>query len=153
MCVVYRYLIFSFILCNVLDGSYTDPAVISALSINALYPFADIADLDVYISRYSGYTKLRRLDWISQRCPALAPDCYRAALTMLRNGLNTSAYREISARARQLMGPEYAEDTEWVAQVGGQCRVSKLKRTSRSQGTGTGALQWGDLRELLDSFR
>lgn len=36
---------------------------------------------------------------------------------MLRNGLNTSAYRDISARARKLMGLEYAEDTEWIEQV------------------------------------
>lgn len=75
------------------------------------------ADLDAYISRYGGYTKLRRLDWVAQRCPDLAPDCYRAALTLLRQGINTQSYRDISARAVQLMGPEYAEDTEWADQV------------------------------------
>lgn len=75
------------------------------------------ADLDAYISRYNGYTKLRRLEWIAQRCPALAADCYRAALTLLRQGINTQSYREIAARAVQLMGPEYAEDTEWAEQV------------------------------------
>lgn len=75
-------------------------------------------DLEAYISRYGGYTKLRRLEWIAQRCPALAPDCYRSALALLRQGINTQSYREISARAVQLMGPEYAEDTEWAEQVG-----------------------------------
>lgn len=77
----------------------------------------EFADLDAYISRYGGYTKLRRLDWIAQRCPALAPDCYRAALSLLRQGINTQSYRDISARAVVLMGPEYAEDTEWAEQV------------------------------------
>ena len=75
------------------------------------------ADLDAYISRYSGYTKLRRLDWIAQRCPPLAPECYRAALLLLRQGINTQAYREISARASQLLGQDCAEDTEWSEQV------------------------------------
>lgn len=82
-----------------------------------------MTDLDAYISRYSGYTKIRRLDWISQRCPELAPDCYRTALTLLRHGINTAAYREMCARARQVLGPEYAEDTEWVDQVGSRALV------------------------------
>lgn len=76
-----------------------------------------MTDLDAYISRYGGYTKLRRLDWIAQRCPALAPDCYRAALTLLRQGINTQSYRDISTRAVVLMGPEHAVDTEWAEQV------------------------------------
>ncbi|CAM9536751.1 unnamed protein product [Pylaiella littoralis] len=83
----------------------------------ALVPVPPNFDLDAYISRYGGYTKLRRLDWVAQRCPDLAPDCYRAALTLLRQGINTQSYRDISARAVQLMGPEYAEDTEWADQV------------------------------------
>lgn len=78
---------------------------------------ASVTDLDAYISRYGGYTKLRRLDWIAQRCPALAPDCYRAALTLLRQGINTQSYREISTRAVVLMGPEHVVDTEWAEQV------------------------------------
>lgn len=76
-----------------------------------------MSDLDAYVSRYSGYTRIRRLDWISQRCPELASDCYRTVLSLLRHGINTAAYREMCARARQVLGPEYAEDTEWVAQV------------------------------------
>ena len=60
---------------------------------------------------------MRRLEWIAQRCPALAPDCYKMALSQLRQGINTQAYRQISARASQLLGPEYAEDPEWVEQV------------------------------------
>lgn len=82
------------------------------------------ADLDAYISRYGGYTKLRRLEWIAQRCSALAPDCYRASLALLRQGINTQSYREICVRASQLMGPEYAEDTEWAEQV--QAMLSRL---------------------------
>ncbi|CAM9970279.1 unnamed protein product [Ectocarpus fasciculatus] len=82
-----------------------------------LVPLPPNFDLDAYISRYGGYTKLRRLDWIAQRCPSLAPDCYRAALTLLRQGINTQSYREISTRAVVLMGPEHAVDTEWAEQV------------------------------------
>ncbi|CAM9194326.1 unnamed protein product [Ectocarpus sp. 6 AP-2014] len=82
-----------------------------------LVPLPPNFDLDAYISRYGGYTKLRRLDWIAQRCPALAPDCYRAALTLLRQGINTQSYRDISTRAVVLMGPEHAVDTEWAEQV------------------------------------
>lgn len=84
---------------------------------NPLLQTTTTADLDAYISRYNGYTKLRRLEWIAQRCPSLAADCYRAALALLRQGINTQSYREIAARAVQLMGPEHAEDTEWAEQV------------------------------------
>ncbi|CAN0422211.1 unnamed protein product, partial [Discosporangium mesarthrocarpum] len=74
-------------------------------------------DLEAYISRYTGYTKFKRLDWMSQRCPELAPDCYRMALGLLKQGTNTIAYRDITARAQQQLGSDITLDREWVEQV------------------------------------
>ncbi|CAM9801339.1 unnamed protein product, partial [Choristocarpus tenellus] len=77
----------------------------------------NFVDLEAYISRYTGFTRLNRLDWISNRCPELEPECLRTALTLLKQGINTSAYKELCKRAQAILGPEFALDNEWVEQV------------------------------------
>lgn len=91
-------------------------------------------DLEAYVSRYSGHTKMHRLDWLSQRCPSLAPECFKVALALLRQGNNTAMYREMCARASGLLGSEYAADKEWIEQVGAfrACRRAEYDKNAQA---------------------
>ncbi|CAM9604341.1 unnamed protein product [Chrysoparadoxa australica] len=75
-------------------------------------------DLESYIGRYSGRTRVLRLLFIAKRCPALAPAALRMALTDLKAGCDTQLYRTVIAKGAELgLGPDYALDAAWVAQV------------------------------------
>jgi len=52
-------------------------------------------DLDGYISRYTGHTKIVRLGFIAQRYPAKRVHCLEQALSLLKITRNTALYRRI----------------------------------------------------------
>lgn len=52
-------------------------------------------DLETYINRYDGHTKVNRLLFIAERYPEKQGLCYRLATEELKKGRNTSAYRKL----------------------------------------------------------
>ena len=70
-------------------------------------------DLKSYIDRYSGYTKLSRLQFIAERCPNLQEEAYRTLLVELKRGSNTELYEKTH---RFLLGAELGVDFDkaWV---------------------------------------
>jgi len=74
-------------------------------------------DLESYISRYEGMTKIQRLRFIARRCPEVKNEAYRLAIAELKMGINTAAYKEIMAEAGESLGPEQSLDAAWVESV------------------------------------
>eukprot|EP00002_Diphylleia_rotans_P017584 TRINITY_DN3410_c0_g3_i10.p1 TRINITY_DN3410_c0_g3~~TRINITY_DN3410_c0_g3_i10.p1 ORF type:complete len:410 (+),score=83.93 TRINITY_DN3410_c0_g3_i10:46-1275(+) len=73
-------------------------------------------DLDAYASNYSARAKIRRLLFISQRCPQLEKDALAAAIQEIIKGRNTNLYREVVRAYAQLV-PGFEGDTAWLQQT------------------------------------
>ena len=71
-------------------------------------------DLDLYISRYNGNTKLQRLTFIAERCPNLQEATYRKLLLEIRKGSNTALYMKIHDIVGSSLVRDASLDFEWV---------------------------------------
>ena len=69
-------------------------------------------DLKSYVDRYSGYTKLSRLQFIAERCPNLQEEAYRMLLAELKRGSNTGWYTKTHGMVGAALGVEF--DKAWV---------------------------------------
>lgn len=87
------------------------PAIISTMNLNT------------YIARYDGYTKLQRLIFIAEKCANLQEDAYRLLLIELKRGCNTASYLKYSAQLGQ--GTDF--DREWVETIERR-ELAKLER-------------------------
>jgi hypothetical protein len=52
-------------------------------------------DIDFYLENYSGFTKIRRMLCIAERCPALTEKLIERVHKELKLGNNTIIYKEI----------------------------------------------------------
>jgi len=84
-------------------------------------------DLEAYISRYDGITKIQRLQFIAKRCAAARNEAYRAAIDELKRGLNTELYREIMNQVGDSLGPGYRCDEDWIQQIDKKCQANQDK--------------------------
>ena len=69
-------------------------------------------NLNMYIDRYEGHTKLIRLLSIAEKCPNLQEEAYRMLLTELKRGSNTAMYVKIHSLVGSVLGVEM--DKNWI---------------------------------------
>lgn len=116
-------------------------------------------DLDGYINSYTGYTKIRRLIYIAQRCPDLSLKAYRMAIDLLKAGLNTPLFTECVTLAREQWGTalddKWGMDSKWVDTT----HRTAQERLNRHEAAVTEAKRIGDfdptllaIWELADHF-
>jgi COP9 signalosome complex subunit 1 len=87
------------------------PVIFSSLNLNS------------YIARYDGYTKLQRLIFIAEKCANLQEDAYRLLLIELKRGCNTAMYLKLTAQ----LGNGTDFDREWVETIERR-ELAKLER-------------------------
>jgi len=74
-------------------------------------------DLESYIARYSGYTKLARLQLVAKHCPRLEAQAYTLLAAELQLGVNTACYRAHSARLAPLFEPTWCDEVDAAARA------------------------------------
>lgn len=68
-------------------------------------------DVEAFAAKYSGYGKIKRLRYLAEHVPALAPESLRLALAAARTGRDMEAFRELCAQAGEDV------DEGWVMAV------------------------------------
>lgn len=74
-------------------------------------------DLESYIARYSGYTKLARLQLVAKHCPRLEAQAYSLLAAEIQLGVNTDCYRAHSARLAPLFEPSWCDEVDAAARA------------------------------------
>lgn len=74
-------------------------------------------DLESYIARYSGPTKLARLQLVAKHCPRLEAQAFALLAAELRRGVNTDAYRAHSERLAPLFEPGWCDEVDAAARL------------------------------------
>ena len=87
------------------------PSIYSSLNVNA------------YIARYDGYTKLQRLIFIAEKCANLQEEAYGLLFKELKRGSNTALYLTFTAQ----VGNSNDFDREWVETIERR-ELAKLER-------------------------
>jgi COP9 signalosome complex subunit 1 len=74
--------------------------------------------LDGYTKNYEGHSKIRRLEFIAERCPDLQVQAFKMAVDELKRGCNSEYYTKVISRLREVLGDalgdEYNLDQKWV---------------------------------------
>ena len=82
----------------------------------------DMLDINSYIARYEGYTKLRRLFTILERCPDLRREAFLVLHEELRKGSDIPLYFKLFEANIPELG--LSVDMEWIEDVE---RISSAK--------------------------
>mmetsp|Transcript_18915 Transcript_18915/g.49627 ORF Transcript_18915/g.49627 Transcript_18915/m.49627 type:complete len:475 (-) Transcript_18915:524-1948(-) len=78
-------------------------------------------DLEGYIIRYSGHTKIARLQLIAQTCPALQVEAYQLLMRELRTGLNVELYSKLAGE----LGPQFDTSPGWAEETDRKARQTQ----------------------------
>ena len=81
-----------------------------------------LLDVEAYVSKYVGQTRVKRLRFIANKAEernhtATRLEAYKLLIAALKQGINTSAYKEACAKVGAALGPEYRLDSAWVIKV------------------------------------
>lgn len=72
-------------------------------------------DVEAFAAKYTGYGKIKRLRFLAEVAPALAPEALRRALAAARIGRDVDTYRELCAEAGEEVDEEWATAVDAAA--------------------------------------
>jgi COP9 signalosome complex subunit 1 len=93
-------------------------------------------NLQDYINRYQGHTKIARLIFIAERYPEKQGEAYKMSIDALKQTKNTPLYRKIFEKVADKLGAPYTYDSSWADGID-----KKAQSTS------------DELENLLNSYR